>query len=103
MLNYLLVKVFKKESMPEEVKTFFEESYENKLFNFSAFYVNSVKGKTKDLYKGKKIICKWTWDDEEEKDDPITFIIERGDNVLFDWLIDNGLNIRDDDYVLIEH
>jgi hypothetical protein len=46
--------------MPKKVNDFFEKNHAEKNLNFSIFQLDSVEGKTKDHYRGKKIICKWT-------------------------------------------
>jgi hypothetical protein len=101
MKNYSLVKAFDRADMPKKVNDFFEKNHAEKNLNFSIFQLDSVEGKTKDHYRGKKIICKWTI--ELKKNVTETLIIERGDDILFDWLIDNGLDIKKDDFIVIKH
>lgn len=97
-IKYNLVKEYDYEIMPDLVKEFFDNYHKNEKSYLSNFFINSIEGKTKENYKGRKIHCKWTWGKEET-----TYIIERGDNMLFDWLIDNGLDLKEDDYVIIKH
>jgi hypothetical protein len=95
---YTLIKLFKYDDMPNAIKVYFDKFYRKKDSIISEFNLNTLTGKVKDKYNGKKIICKWTFGKDNK-----TFIIEREDNVLLDWLIDNGLDIKNDNLIIIKH
>lgn len=95
--NYTHVKAYNYDDMPEKVQAVFNKKHKTSdTLPASIFFVNSLEGKAKNKYTGKKIICKWTWENK-------TFIIERSDDYLFDWLIDNGLDLKKDEFIIIKH
>jgi hypothetical protein len=96
--RYTLTKTFDYNKMPPMIQDYFNNHYKHDDLNVVAFFINSIAGKSKHDYNGKAIICKWTYGE-----DKTTLIIERGDNLLLDYLIDNGLNLREDDFVIIKY
>lgn len=87
--NHELVKLFKYSSLPEKVAEYFNNhfAFQDELFIFKTDY---LKFKNLKKYSGGLIICKYK-----------NLVIEKGDNLLLDWLLNNGFDMAKEEFVLI--
>jgi len=93
MANYRMMKVFDCTEMPKEVRKVFFETFQKGNDVLVETYCHESR-KPFDEYTGGEII-------HEEIDDGIKYVRERGDDIISDWLFDNGAEIEEE--VIISH